>query len=120
MDKENNPSLYEVAVVIMKDAFASHKAGDIEFAQVLFYIACDMITAIATGIENLPENEPKRSILYYDAACLAFFAQQYEDADKLIDEGLKGDPPPRLLHSFGNLQYSVYLAVCHGKDQAPN
>jgi hypothetical protein len=80
------------------------------------------LEAVQMVAEDL-STEPTRSVLHRSAATLAFNCKKFEEAEKLIKEGLRGNPPIEIAEELKKLyeqinivnERSGYDAIVNGK-----
>jgi hypothetical protein len=99
--------LHTNSMNIAEDAFIAQRKGDHEKAVALFRQALDYEQQAAELLSISLESEPSRSILYRSAASLAYNAQDYQLADRLIAQGLSGYPPEEIKDELKNLYEDV-------------
>ncbi|WP_214072640.1 Z1 domain-containing protein [Mucilaginibacter sp. dw_454] len=58
--------------------------------------ALNLEKAAARALENVRDAEPSRSVLYKSAAYLALSLDSFDEAEKLLEEGLNGNPPAEI------------------------
>lgn len=81
-------------------AFNARNAGDIDAARTHAKRAMELEREAAGMVPDSEKSEPTRSILYLSAASLAYQAGDNDEATRLIDIGLSGNPSPRLKADF--------------------
>jgi hypothetical protein len=58
-------------------------------------------------VQNDFSAEPTRSVLHRSAASLAYCSKKYHEAEKLIEEGLKGNPPVEIAQELRDLANQI-------------
>ena len=105
--------LHQKAMDIAHEAIIARNSGDSDKADQLILQAYEFELLAASQVPNGQQSEPTKSILYRSAASLAFQADQYNEAIRLIAIGLSGYPPPRIQHDLLNLldqvKFKLYL-----------
>lgn len=99
--------LHDQAMRIAQEALLAREEGASHKAISLAQDALKLEVAAAQKIDVSPENEPTRAILYKSAASLALQSQQYEQAERLVAEGLLGFPPPDVRLELGALYEQI-------------
>jgi hypothetical protein len=93
----NTPAqIHDEAMNLANTAFGLQREGNLDAAHKFFLRACELEARAANQIENLPENEPSRSMLYLGAASLAFNAKKFILAEQYIDQARMGTPPDHI------------------------
>ena len=82
--------LHEQAMDIAEDAFSARRKGNAREALRLFDDALVLEAQAANQYPATESSEPTRSILYRSAAALAFHANNFEQAEQLVSNGLAG------------------------------
>jgi hypothetical protein len=84
--------LHNKAMNLAENAFLSQQKGDITAFVRLSKEAFLLEKAAAMLLQNQPDAEPSRSILFKSAAFLAFDAQEYQECRDMITYTLLGKP----------------------------
>lgn len=92
-------------------AFMARRRGDEEQARQHFRIAYELESEAALIVAETT-SEPSRSVLLRSAASLAYNCGKYLEAEKLIVEGLHGNPPKEIAQELRDLWREVYDAMC--------
>lgn len=98
---------HQEAMDLAEEAFRLLRSGEDDESQRLFRDALSSETQAASLLPRSQESEPSRSILYRSAASLAFNAGDYENAERLVAEGLSGFPPLEIREELNNLQKDI-------------
>lgn len=85
--------LHDEAMALADQAFAAKRAGNSIAAQQYFHRAFELEAQAADSIAQDLEAEPTRSVLFRSAATLALHCGLLEEAIKLVQRGLAGNPP---------------------------
>ncbi len=99
--------LHSKAMDIAESAFFAKRKGSHNEAKRLSNKAFEYELEAALLLVDQLEVEPTRSILFRSAACLAFDAEQYSQAEKMIDYGLKGNPPNEVKNELEELRLEL-------------
>jgi hypothetical protein len=86
---------------------AKHK-GELEQANTLFRQAFDKEKKSAEYFKILIKEEPTRSVFYRSAASLALLCQEFREAERLIAQGLSGNPPFEIAEELRDLLEKLY------------
>ena len=81
--------------------------GNLIVAKQLYLDALFLERQAAMTFLEETENEPTRSVIFRSAASLAYLAQEYREAEKLIAVALAGNTPPLILEQLRDLLESV-------------
>jgi hypothetical protein len=103
--------VYDQAMAMRNDAFSLREHGDIEEARKKFLQACASALQSASLIEKLRENEPRRSVLFLEAASSAFHGEDLDLAERLVGEGLSGYPPDSVKKDLRKLLDDIKFAL---------
>ncbi len=95
------------ASVFMQKAFVAQGYGDEKAAHKLFEKAFEFEKQAALLLINDFDNEPTRSVLFRSAGSLAMNCKKYREAEKLIAQGLIGEPPKRIMHQLRALSLEI-------------
>jgi hypothetical protein len=107
--------LHDEAMLIMNEAFALKNENKFDEAKLKFFESCKLELQSASLVKKLPENEPSRSMLFLGAASLAWHGEDFELAERLIDEGMSGYPPEKLKNDFRQLLDDVKFSIAAKK-----
>jgi hypothetical protein len=86
-------TLHSKAMDIADVAFIAKRKGEHEEVKRLSKEAFKYERDAALFLLEKTEIEPTRSILFRSSACLAFDAEEYQQAEEMANYGLKGNPP---------------------------
>ena len=107
--------LHREAMDLAQEAALLRQRGQNVAAREVAARALPFEVEAASLIEKVVASEPTRSILYQSAASLAFHAEDYATAQRLVAEGLSGYPPPRveqeLKDLFEQVNFESHLVV---------
>lgn len=103
--------LHNQAMTLAQQALVAREAGALAEAEAFARQALSFEILAAERLTNAPENEPTRSILYRSAAALAYQSNDFVTAQRLIDEGLAGHPPPRVERELKDLYTQIEEAT---------
>jgi hypothetical protein len=92
---------------LAEEAFRLQRRGLDKQALPLFAKALELEREAALILPVREESEPSRSILFRSAASLAYNAEDYEAAERLIAHGLSGYPPPEIKEELKNLYEDI-------------
>jgi len=90
-------------------ALGAQRAGNEAEAKALFREALRYEQQAASLLAQRLDGEPTRSILHRSAAALALDCGEYRDAEVLICEGLRGNPPEEIAEELRDLLEQVYF-----------
>jgi hypothetical protein len=85
--------LHEKAMELAEFAFVAKLRGDLTQAEKLFRQAFEYESQAARLVPDKPFSRLTRSVLYRSAATLALDCNEPREAERLIVEGLSGNPP---------------------------
>jgi len=107
----NTKQLHQEASMAMQQAIVLRAQGDEEAAHKLFTKALGLEKQAALSLLTDFDNEPTRSVLFRSAASLAMNCKKYREAEKLVAQGLAGDPPQKIMNQLRELyqQISAHL-----------
>lgn len=88
---------------LLDQALACRLRGDFSRAFDLTQAAFEMESRAARLFDDISGTEPTRSVLYRSAATIALECNGIEDAEQLIQSGLSGNPPERLISELRDL-----------------
>lgn len=91
MSKVNE--LHNLAMDLAEYAVLARTRRDLRVAKELTQRAFLYETEAADLMAERLDEEPSRSVLYRSAASLAIECEQWEEAERLIQVGLSGEPP---------------------------
>jgi len=100
---QNIEELHTKAMDLAEEAFLDQKRGAHFKAISLFKTALNLEQKAASLLPLAKNSEPTRSLLYRSAASIAYYAGEYEIADRLIANGLAGYPPNEIKNELKNL-----------------
>lgn len=98
--------LHSKAMEFADDAFIARRKGLIEQAKQLSYEAFQYERDAALLLEKT-DIEPSRSVLFRSAGWLAFNSEKYEQAEEMVNYGLKGNPPCEIKAELDELYYEI-------------
>ena len=101
------PSVHELhqqAMDLAEEAFIQRRRGNYDTARTLFLESLHLEQTAAEQLIPARDNEPSRSILYRSAASLALNGEDFNTASNLVQEALRGYPPPEIHEEL----WSVY------------
>ena len=92
---EVSPELvkHREAMRLARKADNERVAGNEKEAQELYTLAFQLEKSVALSMLNPDSHEPTRSVIFRSAASLGMLAGEYREAEKLIAQGLAGNPP---------------------------
>lgn len=99
--------LHKKAMVIAGKAFVARLKGDSEQAEQLSKQAYEYEAQAARSIPIENASELTRSVLYRSAASLALNGGELCEAERLIAEGLAGNPPDEIADELRELYEHV-------------
>jgi hypothetical protein len=88
-------------------ALAAQRAGDAEKGQSLLRTAYELESQAAHLASQKPDSEPTKSILYRSAASIALDCGLNREAERLICEALRGNPPDAIANELRDLLEKV-------------
>jgi hypothetical protein len=91
-------------------ALAAQRAGNFEKAQLMLRAAYELESQPAHLTAQKTDSEPTRSILHRSAASLALDCGLNRDAERLICETLRGNPPDAIANELRDLLEQVYFS----------
>lgn len=97
-------NLHRTAMELAERAEGSRDAGQ---ALQLFRQAFEKEREAAELLENQPDLEPTRSVLFRSAASLAFDCHDFAEAERLLAKGLAGNPPADVAEEMISLRRSL-------------
>lgn len=99
--------IHEQAMEIADEASILKLRGKPDDALTLFRKAALLEMEAAFNLSIDPESEPSRSILFRSAASLAYDAEDYKLADRLVASGLAGFPPAEIEKELKDLYEDI-------------
>ena len=99
--------LHPKAMDLAEEAFGLQRRGLDKRAQSLFIKALALEREAALSLPLTEDSEPSRSILFRSAASLAYNAEDYETAERLVAQGLSGYPPLEIKEELKNLYEDI-------------
>jgi hypothetical protein len=95
--------LHPKAMDLAEEAFSLRRKGQDDKAKRLFLEALELERTAALLLPVGEDSEPSRSILFRSAASLAYNAEDFDAAERLIAFGLSGYPPLEIRDELKNL-----------------
>ena len=114
----NIRQLHDNAMAAAEKAFFAKRAGDTDLAKTLIYEAYKNEKSAAESLSTQIDKEPSRSVLFRSAATLAYECGEYREAEKLISNGLSGNPPDEIADELRDLLEQVNFTR-HLQNQNP-
>src|SRR4051812_43859896 len=99
--------VHSQAMELAQEAASARAAGELGRAEALIRQALLLESEAAARIVKDPSSEPTRSIIYRSAASLAYQANDFAMAQRLVFEGLAGYPPPRVEQELKDLYEQI-------------
>lgn len=96
--------LHPKAMDLAEEAFSLRRKGQDDKAKRLFLEALELERTAALLLPVGEDSEPSRSILFRSAASLAYNAEDFDAAERLIAFGLSGYPPPEIREELEHLR----------------
>lgn len=103
----NLKKTHRAAMDFMQQAIVLRETGKETAAVELFEKAFELEKQAALMLLMDFEKEPTRSVLYRSAASLAMNCKKYREAEKLVNQGLAGNPPEDLAEDLRNLYEDI-------------
>ena len=103
----NTEQVHDKAMLISQDAFVLVAYGKEDQAIPLYEQAFELERQAAMSLLDRDDLEPTRSILFRSAAALAKKCYKYQDAEKMIEFGLAGNPPEYVAEELRELLDAV-------------
>lgn len=97
--------LHDQAMDLFNEAIFLQEQGQDAFKK--FIEAYELETKAAYAVAKDPKNEPSRSMLFLGAATIAMRLDKFEEAKKLVAEGLLGSPTPKTLTDLKELLQTI-------------
>lgn len=88
----------------LDNANVAQMRGDLEQARQFTRRAYELEKEAAALLADTPQHEPTRAILYRSAALLALDCGELSEAERLVAQGLSGNPPVALANQLRELQ----------------
>lgn len=107
--KNNNQIqlIHEEAMNLAEQAFVQRQNGLDDKAKLLYKEAFKKESEAALQLVNQFELEPSRSLMFKGAAILAFQAELYREAEKMVSFGLSGNPPEKIVQELREIQFQI-------------
>jgi len=102
----NARQIHGQASLAIQEAIVAQAQGKEDTAQ-LFEKAFELEKQAALLLINDFDDEPFRSVLSRSAGSLAMNCKKYREAEKLIAQGLIGEPPQRIMHQLRALSLEI-------------
>lgn len=99
--------MHEHAMDVAEEAFSAQRKGRPAEAKRLFLRALSLESKAALEFSAEMSSEPTRSILFRSAAALAFHGGDFEQAERLVANGLAGFPPGEIKNELYALQEDI-------------
>lgn len=99
--------LHEKAMDTGEVAFVAKLKGDLKRAKLLFRQAFEHEARAARMISKIGATEPTRSVFYRSAASFAVDCGKFREAERLVAEGLAGDPPAEMIEELQDVLVSI-------------
>jgi hypothetical protein len=106
IDSQRITVLHETAMELLDRGLLER---DSSRAQDWFRSAFEKERAAASLLVDARDEEPTRSVLYRSAATLALDCREYDEAERLIAEGLSGTPPFEIASELKDLKRRVLV-----------
>ena len=103
--------LHDEAMRLAQLAQVARHNGDEQQADELARQAYQCEAQAAELVPTDEYTEPTRSILYRSAASLALQAREFDEAKRLISEGLSGNSPQQIEQEFAVLKEQVHIEL---------
>jgi hypothetical protein len=91
-------------------ALAAQRAGDSQKGQSLLRAAYELESQAAYLAAQKNDSEPTRSVLHRSAASLALDCGLNREAERLVCEALRGDPPDAIANELRDLLELIYFS----------
>lgn len=104
IDSQRITLLHETAMELLDKGLLER---DSSRARDWFRSAFEKERAAASLLAEARDEEPTRSVLYRSAATLALDCREYDEAERLIAEGLSGTPPAEIACELKDLRQQV-------------
>jgi hypothetical protein len=88
-------------------AYLARLRGEHQKARQLFQEALRKESQAASFVSEAPSSEPSRSLLYRSAASLAVDCGEFQEAQRLITEGLSRNTPLKIAQEFRALSKQI-------------
>jgi hypothetical protein len=99
--------IHDSAMKYAQEAYLAQLNGQKELAQSLYFNAFELEQEVALHYLHLLDKEPTRAITFRSAASLAMQCRKYREAEKLIAQGLEGNPPTGIAQELRELYEEV-------------
>ncbi|HEX6902886.1 MAG TPA: hypothetical protein VF789_24435 [Thermoanaerobaculia bacterium] len=104
INRKRITALHEDAMELVERALMEREPAR---ARQWFLSAFEKERNAAEMLADAREEEPTRSVLYRSAATMALDCRNYREADRLIQEGLSGNPPSEIADELEHLRERV-------------
>lgn len=101
--------MHREAMKYAQDAFVAKQNGDHATAMVRYEKAYQLEQEAALSLIGTFDKEPTRSVLFRSAASLAYECGKFKEAEKLVSQGLAGNPPDEIAEELRNLFEDINL-----------
>jgi hypothetical protein len=95
--------IHDLAMKYAQEAYLAQLNDQSEGAISLYLKAFELEQEVALHYLTLLDKEPTRAITFRSAASLALQCHRYRDAEKLIAQGLAGNPPENIAQELRDL-----------------
>ncbi len=102
-------TLHRKAMDLADDAAYESSKGNVQSAHLLYTRAFESERAAAQLVAGALDLEPTRSVLFRSAASLAIDCGEYREAERLVAQGLIGNPPEDIAEELRNLLERVHF-----------
>jgi len=99
--------LHPRAMDLAEEAFGHLRRGDEARAKTYFLEALKLEQEAAFLLQPVEGSEPSRSILFRSAAFLAYNAEDFDSAERLVAQGLAGFPPFEIKEELKDLYEDI-------------
>lgn len=103
----NLKQVHREAMKLMQEAIVLQEMEKYKEAIALFEKAFALEKGAALSLISDYDREPTRGILFRSAASLALDCKQYRDAEKLVTQGLAGEPTDDIASELRNLYEDI-------------
>lgn len=111
IDLSEIEKLHAEAMKLAEEADALRAQGSHEAARELLIKAFDQESSAAKMFSEIQGDEPTRSVLLRSAASLGIECGQWREAERLVAEGLAGNPPAEIADELRDLFQEIYAAL---------
>lgn len=101
-------NLHEQAMNLAEEVYLAQRKKDTETAEKWAKKSFELEKKAAMLLVNDYDVEPTRSVLFKGAACLAFNAKLYREAEQMIGFALTGNPPVEIGEELRNLLLEIH------------